>query len=109
MTIFIIIVIVIVAIFYFSRKSSDGITEYHEENGGLRETFNKFSEHLSSEYNMDLALDTGKKFSYKKSITDSNGKKGTLIIGVENNLRNDPMIFTSFTNENGTKFDGLNI
>jgi hypothetical protein len=85
------------------------LKEYHLGNGGLRKSFETFTNYLDNNCNMTFLNDTGKNFSYYKEISDTNDNKGTLIIGIKLDITNTPLIYSSFRSKYKGEFSGVDV
>ncbi|MEO8147170.1 MAG: hypothetical protein ABI723_06005 [Bacteroidia bacterium] len=106
----IIVVLVIVMLAIFSnQKHNKEVEKEHLAQGGFRKSFPTFTNYLENFYEMNFVNDTGKTFSYSKSIKDVNGNNGTLTVGVELNMRAEPMIYSKFKSAYRGEYLGISV
>ena len=79
------------------------------DNGGLRNSFSNFTKYISEVYQMEFDADTGRYFSYSKTVTDKNKTSGKLFIGIKLNMKNEPILFSKFKNEYRGEYNGMDI
>lgn len=95
----------LISIFATTKHNSD-VRNTNIDNGGLRNSYPNFKNYL--EDNMTFDADTGRYFSYSKSVKTSSND-GKLFIGIKLNIKNEPILFTKFRNEYRVEFHGLDI
>lgn len=107
-----IIVIALVLIVFFvvsTQKDNKALEEHHLNQGGFRKSFETLTNHLENYYQMTFATDTGRSFSYSKTINDTNKNVGELIVGVRLNMRNEAVIYSKFKSKYKGEFLGIDV
>lgn len=104
----IIIIIIIGIIFFFNSKSHNKeVQNANLSNGGYRQLFSIFTNHLENYYEMSFLSDNGRKFSFQKQIKDVNGDLGNLIVGVKLDMTDKPLLFSEFQSLYKGQYDGI--
>jgi hypothetical protein len=110
LTIIIIIAIAVILISVFATtKHNNDVRTTNIDNGGLRNSFGNFTKYISEVYQMQFDADTGRYFSYSKSVTDKNNNSGKLFIGIKLNMKNELVLFSKFKNEYRGEYNGMDI
>lgn len=95
----------LISIFATTKHNSD-VRNANIDNGGLRNSYENFKKLL--EENMQFDADTGRYFSYSKSVKGNNSE-GKLFIGIKLNIKNEPILFTKFKNEYRGEYHGMDV
>ena len=103
----IVFIIIIISIFA-SVKNNIIVRATNLENGGMRMSYEIFTKHLIDFHNMNFDGDTGREFYFSKKIKSSN-KTGKLIIGIKLNIKDEPILFTKFKNEQNSIYNGKDV
>ena len=105
----IIIVILVLLFIIMNLNYNKKVEQHHINRGGFRKSFPKFTGYLETVYEMTLANDTGRSFSYSKIVNDSNGNEGILFVGVKLNMADEPIMFTKFQSKYKGVFSGMDV
>lgn len=107
----IIIVLAILAfiIFWGTRVHDKEVRNAHLDNGGLRKSFPLLIKHLEAVQKMELVSETGRSFTYSKSVTERGSSTGVLTIGVKFDMLDNHLLFSTYKNSSGKQIDGVPI
>ena len=109
MTIFVIISIIVFLFIAITHFENERKTKVILENGGLRNSYQKFTTELEKIYSLRLFKDNGKDFSYSKEINYNQSYQGKIFIGIKLTLNDEPILYSKFIDRNGVEYNGLNI
>ena len=109
MWILIIIILIVVVLVVVVKNDNKQIQINHLQNGGFRKSYPLVTKCLEEVYEMSFFDDLGNSFSYSKNVIDVNGKRGTLYIGLKLDMGRDTIVFSTYTNSEGVKYEGQDI
>lgn len=110
MTWILLIIIVVIGLYiYNTQKQNKEIENAHLENGGFRKSFPVFTNHMDNYHKMDFVNDTGRSFSFSKSVIDTDGNFGKLIVGVKLDMRREPIIYSKYKSSDTTIYSGIDV
>lgn len=109
MWILIIIILIVVVLVAVVKNDNKQIQINHLQNGGFRKSYPLVTKCLEEVYEMSFFDDLGNSFSYSKNVIDVNGKRGTLYIGLKLDMGRDTIVFSTYTNSEGVKYEGQDI
>ena len=105
-----IIIVAFVLISLFATiKYHNEVRNANIDNGGLRKSFDYFTQYLDQYYQMQFDADTGRYFSYSKVLKVSGNNHGKLFIGVKLSIQHEPILFTKFKNEYRGEYHGMDV
>lgn len=109
MWIIIVIVLIVIILVAVVKNDNKQIQIDHLQNGGFRKSYPLVTKCLEEEYEMSFFEDLGNSFSYSKNIIDINNRKGTIFIGLKLNAGRETILFSTYINSDGVKYEGMDV